>query len=149
MGSASQSPFESKAIEALKKSGCRITSPRVQVIRTLAEADRALSANTIHERISASGGKIDMVSVYRTLTTLVGMHVVHHVGVVDGYLACGVEEHQGPLCEHLVCQDCGKVTEMEVDEAVAASTALALAKRGFSAREVKIEVLGVCADCQS
>jgi len=147
-GAGPQSSFEKRALDKLREAGFRITMPRVQVIRALAASERALSAHAIHEWVEQAGGRMDIVSVYRTLATLVETHLVHHVGIVDGYLACGVEDHQDALTEHLVCRSCGKVTEVEVQDGLVEATEQNLKSTGFRVQEVKIEVLGVCIACQ-
>lgn len=77
--------YEEMSIVALRNAGYRITMPRVQVIRALADSTKALSAYAIHEKILAGGGKIDVVSVYRILSTLEEVGLIHHVGIADGY----------------------------------------------------------------
>ena len=62
--------FEDNALIALRNAGFRITMPRVLVIRALATTTVALSAYAIHEKIIATDGKTDVVSVYRILSTL-------------------------------------------------------------------------------
>ena len=59
--------------------------PRVQVIRTLGNSKKSLSAYEVHERIIQAGGKIDVVSVYRILSTLEEIGLIYHIGLVDGY----------------------------------------------------------------
>ncbi len=142
------STFEARAIECLREAGLRITNPRIAVIRALAQSKKALSANEIYELVKRSGGSVDVVSVYRTLAMLLENHLVHHLGVVDGYLACGMEEPHGPLTEHLVCQECGTVTELEPEGAMAALNSEKFNRAGFVPSEVKIEVLGRCAKCK-
>lgn len=141
------SAFETRSLDRLRAEGFRITMPRILVIRALAESPRALSAYAIHERVQDAGGRIDIVSVYRTLSTLVEMGLIHHVGVVDGYLACGVDEHHGPASEHLVCRSCGKVTEIAVSAELVESAQRQSSAVGFRPQEMRIEVLGFCADC--
>ncbi|MHB8635726.1 MAG: transcriptional repressor, partial [Fimbriimonadaceae bacterium] len=62
--------YEEHCLQELRLAGYRITMPRIQVIRALADTSVALSAYAIHERIMESGGRIDVVSVYRILATL-------------------------------------------------------------------------------
>src|SRR5882757_8401730 len=80
--------YEEHSLKELRTAGYRITMPRVQVIRALADTNTALSAYAIHEKIISSGGKIDVVSVYRILATLQEVGLIHHIGVVDGYFPC-------------------------------------------------------------
>jgi Fe2+ or Zn2+ uptake regulation protein len=72
--------YEDHCLRVLREGGFRITMPRVQVIRALADTDRALSAYAVHEKILEVGGKIDVVSVYRILATLQEVGLIHHIG---------------------------------------------------------------------
>ena len=91
--------YEEHAIAKLRSAGYRITMPRVQVIRALGEADQALGVYQIHERILASKGKIDVVSVYRILYTFQepNVGVVRHIGLVDGYVKYQTPKGQGSV----------------------------------------------------
>ena len=131
----------------LQLRGFRITSTRVQVIRALAETRSALAPNSIHEKIASSGGRIDLVSVYRILQTLLDVGLVHHIGVLDGYYACRSDHKGGHCAEHLVCKICGCVTEhpMPLDSSKEMSNRAAT--QGFQAAELHIEILGVCRHC--
>src|SRR5579872_7492363 len=82
--------YEEHCLQELRLAGYRITMPRIQVIRALADTKIALSAYAIHERIMDSGGRIDVVSVYRILATLQQVGLIHHVGLVDGYFPCRI-----------------------------------------------------------
>lgn len=141
--------FEESAIRRLREAGFRITMPRLQVIRALATSDQALSAYGIHDRILGSGGRIDVVSVYRILATLSEVHLVHHIGVVDGYLACRIKSDHETQMEHVICEQCGRVQELEVPAMALEATELQLRQLGFSPANIKIEVLGKCTTCSS
>ena len=78
--------FEDRSLKELRQAGYRITMPRVQVIRALADSPKALSAYAIHEKIISSGGKIDVVSVYRILNTLQEVGLIHHIGDVTQFV---------------------------------------------------------------
>src|SRR5208283_2418532 len=82
--------YEEHCLQELRASGFRITMPRIQVIRALADATTAMSAYAIHERIIETGGRIDVVSVYRILATLQQVGLIHHIGIVDGYFPCRI-----------------------------------------------------------
>ncbi|MCW5940638.1 MAG: transcriptional repressor [Fimbriimonadaceae bacterium] len=141
--------FESHALAVLKARGFRITTPRVLVIRALAASSRSLTAYAIHDEITQAGGKIDVVSVYRILTTLGESGLVHRIGVTDGFAACRqTHEHHGTV-QHLVCSECGTVTELELGERLRDETLDHARETGFEAREMHVEVLGRCRSCVS
>lgn len=141
--------FEEVALAALREAGFRITMPRVQVIRTLGESNRPLSANEIHQRIQAGGGRIDSVSVYRILSTLQAVGAVHRIGVVDAYYACGLQSEHAHDTQHFVCESCGCVTEVDLPAGAADSVTAEATKVGFCATEIRLEILGRCRHCQS
>ena len=78
--------FEAHAIGTLKAQGFRITMPRTSVIRILANAGTALSAYEIHNACLAADYKLDIVSVYRILSTMLECKLIYKVGRVDGYI---------------------------------------------------------------
>lgn len=141
--------FEDLAVEELRAQGFRVTGPRIQVIRALAETHSALSPAAIHERIAGSGGRIDAVSVYRILSTLQRVGLVHHIGIVDGYYACrasGTGEH---AAVHLVCGSCGCVTELAVPKRAREELAGKSETAGFASTELRVEMLGTCGHCRA
>lgn len=140
--------FEELSLRELREAGYRITMPRVQVIRALGESNKALSAYAIHERIISTGGKIDVVSVYRILATLQEVGLIHHIGVVDGYFACRQAGADRNRSQHLVCENCGCVTEVALPQSLVDATDDQAAKAGFKPTNIKVEVLGKCIHCQ-
>lgn len=139
--------FESRAVSVLKARGFRITTPRLLVIRALASSNRTLTAYAIHDEITRSGGKIDVVSVYRILTTLGESGLVHRIGVTDGFAACRQpHEHHGAV-QHLVCSECGTVTELDLGPRLRDQALDQARESGFSASEMRVEVLGRCRSC--
>ncbi|MBS1724870.1 MAG: transcriptional repressor [Armatimonadetes bacterium] len=141
------SGYEASAVETLRQRGFRITMPRVQVLRVLSLADRPLNPYAIHQEIVASGGRTDAASVYRILDTLSNLRLVHRVGIVDGYMACRLEEAHGEETEHVVCSVCGKVTELPLPDDIASLTSEQLADLGYRQVQTKVEILAVCPDC--
>src|SRR5438034_8285929 len=99
--------YEDHCLTELRNAGYRITMPRVQVIRALGDSTRALSAYAIHEKIIKSGGKIDVVSVYRILSTLQEVGLIHHIGIVDGYFPCRMTDCHGKRSEVVVDDSSG------------------------------------------
>ena len=122
--------------------------PRIQVVRTLAAARTPLSAYGIHDEILASGGRIDVVSVYRILDTLSSLGLIHHIGIVDGYKACSLGETHHDDSEHIVCESCGSIVEVEVPGSTREATYGQLQGLGFVPKNIKLEILAICASCQ-
>ncbi|MCU0316494.1 MAG: transcriptional repressor [Fimbriimonadaceae bacterium] len=147
-GAGGRTSFEDVALTKLKAAGLRVTMPRVQVIRTLAEAQTPLSAYKVHEAVMGSGGRIDVVSVYRILRTLKEIGLIHHIVSADGYLACSASEPHTLETEHLICTECGRVDEILLDEDVKQKILAQGTSAGFEVESIRVEVIGVCPSCQ-
>ncbi|MBX3112218.1 MAG: transcriptional repressor [Fimbriimonadaceae bacterium] len=144
---AERPDFEAFALSKLKEAGHRITMPRQAVVRALARAGRPLTPNGIHAEVAAAGGKLDVVSVYRILSTLQTLGLVHHIGTVDAYSPCRLDEKHEHGCEHLICTSCGRVEELPVSQSSSDELEAQSGLAGFVVESIRVEVLGTCTDC--
>lgn len=108
-----------------------------------------MSAYGIHQEIVASGARIDVVSVYRILETLNKLGLIHHIGIVDGFMACRMDDVHQEDAEHVVCDNCGKVAELSLPPSVLNDTTLQLKALGYSVRQTRVEILALCPDCSA
>jgi Fur family zinc uptake transcriptional regulator len=135
--------YEEHSLTELRNAGYRITMPRVQVIRALGDTNKALSAYAIHEKIIGSGGKIDVVSVYRILSTLQEVGLIHHIGIVDGYFPCRLTDCHGKRSEVVVEEGTGTVTELVLPDSILEAIEKQVQAAGFDTSAIKVEVSGV------
>ncbi len=140
--SGSQAPkvYEEAALSELRAAGYRITMPRVQVIRALADTQVALSAYAIHEKIINSGGKIDVVSVYRILSTLQEVGLIHHIGIVDGYFPCRLGDCASKVSQVMVEKGSGNVTELQLPSSILSALEQQITAAGYEASQIKVEI---------
>jgi len=134
--------YEDNALKELRNAGYRITMPRVQVIRALADTEKALSAYAIHDKIVSSGGKIDVVSVYRILTTLQEVGLIHHIGVVDGYFPCRIANCTQRRSEVVVEESTGSVVELAMPKSIIEAIEEQARAAGFETTGIKVEITG-------
>lgn len=134
--------YEEHSLKELRNAGYRITMPRVQVIRALADTTKALSAYAIHEKIINSGGKIDVVSVYRILSTLQEVGLIHHIGIVDGYFPCRMTDCHGKRSEVVVDETSGTVTELVLPDSIVEAIERQIQEAGYEAASIKVEITG-------
>jgi Fe2+ or Zn2+ uptake regulation protein len=132
--------YEEHSLKELRNAGYRITMPRVQVIRALGDTTKALSAYAIHEKIINSGGKIDVVSVYRILSTLQEVGLIHHIGIVDGYFPCRMTDCHGKRSEVVVDETSGSVTELVLPTSIVEAIERQLQEAGYEAASIKVEI---------
>lgn len=116
--------------------------PRVQVIRGLADSDVALSAYGVHEKIVNAGGRIDVVSVYRILSTLMEVGLIHHIGILDGYIACTMDDEHKVDIAHIIDREKGTVKEISIDQPTTAAVRKLLSDMKFDPDSIKLEITG-------
>ncbi len=128
-----------EAVEALRQSGLRLSTPRRLILQALFAADGPVSAAHLTRELL-----IDESSVYRNLEILEQHGVVRHVhlGHSPGLYGLVTEER----VEYLYCQRCDKVTATAPDR-LENVRALIKAEFGYDARFTHFAIVGVCAEC--
>lgn len=140
--------FEQTAVGRLRGLGLRVTGPRRMVLRALATSRKPLGAYQIRDRVREAGGRVDVVTVYRILSALVEVGLAHHIGSVDGYLACTGQHSGAHGTEHLICQKCGCVQELPIPNSAMSEIGVAASRMGFLSDQTRVEVLGICEHCR-
>ena len=140
--SADAKVYEEIAVQELRAAGYRITMPRVQVVRALADTDHALSAYAIHEKILNSGGKIDVVSVYRILATLEEVGLIHHIGVADGYFPRRIGTVDSKRSEVVFESVTGTVVELVMPQSIVEAIEAQTRHAGYDATQIRVEITG-------
>jgi Fur family transcriptional regulator, ferric uptake regulator len=98
-----------RAEEALAVAGLRRTGPRLAVLRALSLARRPLAHAELAARAELRG--LDRVTLYRVLSALHRVGLVHEVRGVDGTLRYGWHPGEDTRCPgdhaHFLCLRCG------------------------------------------
>jgi Fur family ferric uptake transcriptional regulator len=130
--------------EALRSAGHRLTTPARLVIEGLFAADGPISAEHLAESAGSGGAPLELTSVYRNLERLELLGVVSHVHVGHGaglyVLARGRDR------EYLVCERCGRVTEVDPVDLDAVRQELRRTF-GYEARFRHFPIHGFCEAC--
>jgi len=118
---------------------------RAEVLTVLQEADGALSAYDVLDRLKASHPKIAPPTVYNALATLTKVGRVHRVESLKAYIACrcGTSHASAVLS---ICGECGTIEERTAPTLVENLSGF-VEETGFAPRRHVIEVHGVCASC--
>jgi Fur family transcriptional regulator, ferric uptake regulator len=119
-----------------------VTRPRQIVWEVLAASDRHLSAQEIAERAQHVDPRINVSSVYRTLTLFTEINLVHESRLGDD--ASTWEIAHGHSYIHLVCDGCGTVQHHDARIVETLRHELDLAA-GFCADI--IDARGLCRTC--
>lgn len=94
----------------LRKAGLKVTLPRIKILEILGTTTpRHMSAEDIYRHLLETHEDIGLATVYRVLTQFeaAGLVTRHHF---EGATAV-FELNEGEHHDHIVCMDCGRVSE--------------------------------------
>lgn len=133
---------ESEVIKRLIASGQRITEIRREIIRILCSADKPMSAAQI---LASLEGKVNRTTVYREIWFLKDQGLIAEVSFGEGKTRF---ELKSDHCHHhLVCDECGEVEDVVLNENSILTQVKKLSK--FQTQRHSIEFFGLCHNCQS
>ena len=138
-------------IEALRRSGLRITKARRAVCEVLAEShlDHLTAASLLDRVNQRVGGNVVASTIYRTIDALEEQGLLHHthLGHGPGVVHLSDDSLRDHLAHHhLVCEGCGRTVDVEMAAVEGAMGELAK-KHAFSMRSVHFALVGLCLDC--
>ncbi|MFM2105633.1 MAG: hypothetical protein RL338_665 [Chloroflexota bacterium] len=131
-------------VDALARSGARVTGPRRRVAELIgARAGHFTAADLIEDavRLDLPAGR---ATVFRSLELLVDLGLVERLDLPTGehaYIRCDPVHHH-----HVVCGACGR--SVEVEDCGMTAVAREVARRtGFTIEGHRLELYGRCPDC--
>jgi Fur family transcriptional regulator, ferric uptake regulator len=122
----------------------RQTRQRAAVAAALDSTDEFVSAQDLHASMRASGDRIGLATVYRSLQTLSEDGQLDVRRGEDGealYRRCSTGHHH-----HVVCRVCGRTVEVE-SRSVERWAAAVAKDHGFVDTVHTVEITGTCPDC--
>ena len=130
--------------EKLKERGYRLTPQRLMVLDALHEAEGHISAPDICHCVQARYPWVNKSTIYRTLDLLKELDLVTETELGGDKLY--YHQVEKGHHHHLICQECGRVTD--IDEDVFASLESALRRKyGFVADLKHLAIHGRCLKC--
>lgn len=132
----------------LREEGLPVTHQREVVAEVLFSSSEHLSVDDIEREVRVAGERIGKATIYRTLDLLVKSNLVGEHDFGEGFKRYEHRLTREPIHEHLICLHCGTVTEFQ-HSAVHQIEALVTAEYGFRPTRHKLEIYGLCRECQS
>lgn len=130
--------------ELIRSHGLRRTPQRQATLEAVAAAAGHATAEEIVKRVRRKLPAVSPSTVYRTLASLEEVGILCHAHL--GHTASVYHVGTAGLHQHLVCENCGAL--QEVEDSMTGPFAKALEKRfGFRANFTHFAVLGLCARC--
>ena len=96
--------------DELKDVGLKATQPRLKILSILEQnRDRHMSAEDVYRALMTTGDDLGLATIYRVLTQFesAGLVIRHHFAEGHAVFELDSGEHH----DHIVCIDCGRVTE--------------------------------------
>ena len=126
--------------------GVRFTPLRRRVLELVWSSHKPVGAYALLDQLRDEDLGSAPPTVYRALDFLIAHGLIHRIERMNAFVGCSHpgETHRGFF---LICSDCGNAEELQSDgltETISASAG----RRGFSARDMTLEVTGLCADCR-
>jgi Fur family ferric uptake transcriptional regulator len=128
--------------EKLAAKGYRMTKPRQEIFNVLCHAPQ--SVLEIMSNLQKKKLQIDKVTVYRTLTSFVKLGIVEETQFKDKisvYELADQKHHH-----HVVCDTCGKIEDIELDENLLEEAAKKSST--FQIKSHHLEFFGLCRKCR-
>lgn len=141
-------------IENIKKQlhsqSYKLTPQREATVRVLLEREQDhLSAEDVYLLVKDKAPEIGLATVYRTLELLTELKVVDKINFGDGVSRYDLrKEGAEHFHHHLVCVECGSVTEIEED-LLGDVEDIVESKFEFDVRDHRLTFHGVCKNCHN
>lgn len=130
----------------MAKKGLRSTDQRRLIVESFFRAQNHVSIEELLAQVRALDARVGYATVYRTLKLLSECGVANERRFGDGLtryeLADEANHH-----DHLICVECGSITEFEEPRIEAIQEEVAR-RHGFVLRSHKHEMYGVCPSCR-
>ena len=139
-----------RAEELCRSRGARLTDKRRQVLTGLLDSQKALSAYELTDYCRDElGYQLPAMSVYRILDFLESEDLVHRLNLAKKYVACShiACDHEHELSQFLICKECYRVQEININKSVMDSLNQSVDVVGFSLSSQQLEFDCLCGDC--
>lgn len=132
------------AVSFLKAKNIRITPQRQAIIEYLIDTNDHPTVEEIYRNITEKYGPMSLATVYNNLNVLVDAGLVDEMkfnGVTSRY------DYNHHRHHHIICVECGRIEDVVYND-LDGLEAAAQAQTGYQVFHAKIELHGLCQDCQ-
>jgi Fur family transcriptional regulator, ferric uptake regulator len=142
------SPFIQLFRRYLREQGLPVTQQREVVADVVFGSPDHQSIEDIELALRQRGERIGKATIYRTMEILVRSGLVEEHDFGEGFKRYEHLFGHQPIHEHLICTHCSKVVEFQSPEVLRIRDE-ASSIHGFQPIRHRLEVYGICADCQA
>jgi len=147
MTTETTSPFTRLFGRYLRDQGLPVTHQREAVAEVVFASEEHLSVDDLERRLRERGERIGKATIYRTLDLLVRSRLVEEHDFGEGFKRYEHRLSNHPVHEHLICLECGTVTEFESTELYGVESRIRT-EHGFQPVRRRLEIYGLCRSCR-
>ena len=126
------------------EAGERMTTSRLRTYELILEAPGPIKAYDVIDRFHPDGAA-KPPTVYRALSFLEQMGLIHRIESLNAFVACDTRDHPHTAA-FLLCDCCGSSEEIAIP--AVPEIEAAAARTGFQVKHVTLEAHGLCRGCQ-
>ncbi len=130
------------------EAGERMTTSRLRTYELILEASAPVKAYDVIDRFHPDGAA-KPPTVYRALSFLEHMGLIHRIESLNAFVACGASDHSTGshhTAGFLLCDCCGQSVEIALPALGAVDSRAAEA--GFKVKRITLEARGLCQACR-
>ena len=132
----------------MAKKGLRSTAQRRLIVDTFLQGASHMTIEDLLNEVRVHDRGIGYATVYRTLKLLAECGVASERKFGDGLSRYELADDASAHHDHLICENCGKITEFEEPRIEALQDEVA-ARHGFEVSSHKHEMYGTCSECRA
>ncbi len=130
------------------EAGERMTSSRLRTYELILEASGPIKAYDVIDRFHPDGAA-KPPTVYRALSFLEHMGLIHRIESLNAFVACGAHDHElkhDHTAGFLLCDCCGQSVEIALPRL--ADVQANAEKASFKVNHITLEARGLCKACR-
>lgn len=132
----------------LSDRGLKASRQRDTIAEVFFSAQGHLLVDELIGQVRTIDAHVSQATVYRTLKLLVECGLAEPRNFMDGQTRYELGDSSGGHHDHLICTACGDIVEF-VDERIEALQARVAKAHGYSVTHHKMELYGLCPQCQA
>ena len=138
--------FKKKAVDFCEKNKLRLTEPRLDVLDIIISSKKPIKAYEILKELGKKVVNPKPPTAYRAIDFWLKNNFIHRIESLNAYYKCEAQHTHQNGSQYLICNDCGGVTESELDE-LPSNIQDKIKKNNFMPSKWNIEINGVCKKC--
>jgi len=133
-------------ISKLKSAGYRITPVREQIVEIFINSSSPISAGDLIESFKILKIPVNKTTIYRELDFLLEKNIIKEIEFGEGKKRYELET--GHHHHHLVCLNCRKVEDVDLEVDLHDEEKKIEKETGFKVKSHSLEFFGLCKNCQ-